>query len=236
MAPFLALVAAAACNNPKEKEKATREQELGKLKEASMKVLPESFRNIWLGIGEEEFAKARTEARFQPGRSDPDERRWYREVDKTGVNVWYGIDRGTSSLVVIQFANSIPSWKMFSEHATLLMEKYGTDYELYQCPSGDPKFKMTRLLFPRQPVSIMEAVLEAESAIAVTMIVSPLKDARRAIERQKCLRIDKEAAMESWLQENLRQEEKTRPKLPGEPGAGCDKDKPGASCDKDTKK
>jgi hypothetical protein len=214
---LLALLATAACSQKGRNETSQEAERLKQLKDASLKILPESYRGIWLGISEQEFAKARNGARFQPGRSDPDERKWYKEVDKSGVNVWYGIDRETSSLVVIQFANSIPSWKMFSEHATLLMEKYGTDYELYQCPSGDPKYKMTRLLWAKQPVSIMEAVLEADNAIAVTML-------------------DKEAAMESWLQENLKEEEKTRPKLPGEPGAGCDKDQPDATCGADTKK
>jgi|GEM_PF-3318016 len=202
------------CSN---KNKGNAEREISdkkELKSASLKILPESFRNIWIGISEDEFKIARKNAVFQASRSDPDERKWYREVDKTGVNVWYGIDRNSQSLAVIQFANSIPTWKMFSEHAKLLLEKYGTDYELYQCPSMDPKYKMTRLLFPRMPVSIMEAVLEGEGVIAVTMIVSSLKDARKAIERQRCIKIDKEEAMQNWIEEKLKIEEKTRPKPP----------------------
>ncbi len=217
-------VAVASCRNYPQKKDNSSQQQIAMLKEASLKILPDDFRNIWLGISEEELKKSREGARFQPERNDPDERKWYREVDKTGVNVWYGIERETNRLAVIQFASSIPTWKMFNEHAELLLEKYGTDYELYQCPSGVHKFKMTRLLFPRPPVSLMEAVLESETSISVTMIVSTLQDARQAIERQRCVRIDKEAAMEEWIQEHLRREEKERSKHAGEPG-GCDKEK-----------
>lgn len=206
------------------------EERLAALKDHSLKILPESYANIWIGMPEEAFAKARSGAKPNLAKSDPDERRWYREVDATGVNVWYGFDRPTGRLVVIQFANQLPTWRLFSEHAALLVEKYGTDNELYICPTGDPRFKMTRLLWPKQPVSIMEAILEAESSVSVTMVISSLKDARRAVERQKCQKVDKEAALEQWVQEQVDKEKESappppqpppgQPPLPGQPPPG----------------
>jgi hypothetical protein len=220
------LLLAASCRNggksaPEEDLKAIEE-----MKSDSLKILPESYQNIWLGITEDEFVKARTNAKAHLAKSDPEERKWYREVDATGVNVWFGFERASKRLVVIQFANSLPTWKVFDQHATLLVEKYGTDNELYTCPTGDPKFSMTRLLWPKQPVSIMEAVLEADNAVSVTMVVSLLKDARKAIERQKCLKVNKEQALEQWLEQELKEEQKLRPdpKPPGECEA-CEKEK-----------
>ena len=201
---------------------------LEEMKSDSLKILPESYRNVWLGITEDEFVKARTNAKPHLAKSDPDERKWYREVDATGVNVWFGFERASKRLMVIQFANSLPTWKVFNQHAMLLIEKYGTDNELYTCPTGDPKFSMSRLLWPRQPVSIMEAVLEADNAVSVTMVVSTLKDARKAIERQKCQKVNKEQALEQWLEQQLQEEQKLRPD-PTAPGK-CE------TCDKENKK
>jgi len=195
------------------------------MKTDSLKILPNSYQDIWLGITEDEFVKARTNAKPHLAKSDPDERKWYREVDATGVNVWFGFERTSSRLMVIQFANSLPTWKVFDQHATLLVEKYGTDNELYTCPTGDPKFSMTRLLWPKQPVSLMEAVLEANNSVSVTMVVSQLKDARKAIERQKCVKVNKEEALEQWLEEQLQEEQKLMPE-PQPPGKceTCDKE------------
>lgn len=216
-----------ACRNGDKKPPQEDPKLLQAMKSDSMKILPESYRNVWIGITEDEFVKARTNAKPHLAKSDPDERKWYREVDATGVNVWFGFERAHGRLVVIQFANSLPTWKVFEQHATLLTEKYGTDNELYTCPTGDPKFSMTRLLWPRQPVSIMEAVLEADNAVSVTMVVSLLKDARKAIERQKCMKVDKEEALEQWLEEHLKEEQKSRPEPP--PPGKCE------SCDEENK-
>lgn len=219
------LLLAAACKNGKMSALEEDPKLLEAMKRDSLKILPESYRGIWLGITEDEFVKARTNAKPHLAKSDPDERKWYREVDATGVNVWFGFNREQKRLVVIQFANSLPTWKVFNQHATLLVEKYGTDNELYTCPTGDPKFSMTRLLWPRQPVSIMEAVLEAGNAVSVTMVVSLLQDARKAIERQKCRKVDKENAIEQWLEQELEEEKKLRPD-PAPPGKceTCDKE------------
>ena len=209
-----------ACKNMKQKAQ-DREITLEKreeLKTASLKILPESFQDIWLGISEEEFQKARSNAIFQAAKTDPDERKWYKEIDKTGVNVWYGIERETRSLVVIQFANSVPTWRVFQEHSMLTVQKYGTDYELYLCPASDVKFKMTRLLWPKKPVAVMEAILEGKGLLSITMLIASLEDSRKAIERQKCNRIDKEAALEQWIQENLEKEQKKAPDPHAAPG------------------
>lgn len=214
----IVLPAFPACKNHGTETKQDKEKQLEEMKEASLKILPESFSNIWLGINEEKFIEARSNAQFHAAKSDPDERKWYREIDATGVNVWYAIDRKEKRLIVIQFANSLPTWRVFGEHAALLIEKYGTDNELYICPTGDNKYKMTRLLWPKQPASIMEAVLEAESTVSVTMVISSLKDARKAIERQKCKKVDKEAALDSWVQEQLQKEKEEHPE-PSAPGS-----------------
>ncbi|MFH1435450.1 MAG: hypothetical protein ABIJ56_07010 [Pseudomonadota bacterium] len=223
-------------NRPAKSKDPTPEQR-EELKSASLKILPESFRDIWLGISEEEFQKARSTATFQPAKTDPDERKWYKELDKTGVNVWYAIERETGSLVVIQFANSLPTWRVFQQHSMVTVQNYGTDYELYLCPTTDYQFKMTRLLWPKKPVSVMEAILEGKGVLSVTMIVSTLEDSRKAIERQRCNRVDKEEALEQWIQDNLQKEQKEAPvphalpdpdKKPGECGMdkGYDQPKP----------
>ncbi len=224
---FLALLPFA-CKNMKQlaENKELTPEEREKLKTASLKILPESFRDIWLGISEEEFQKARSSAVFLAAKTDPDERKWYKEVDKSGVNVWYAIDRETGSLVVIQFANSLPTWRVFQQHSMLTVQNYGTDYELYLCPTTDLKFKMTRLLWPKKPVSVMEAILEGKGVLSVTMIIATLKDSRKAIERQNCNRLDKEAALEQWIQENL---EKEQEKMP-EPNAAPDPNKKPGEC------
>jgi len=214
----ITLALACACAQPTPPAPAGTGKDLPALKEASLKYLPESFRDVWIGIPEEKLAAARAGAKPQLSRVDPDERKWYKEVDTTGVNVWYGVDRADGRLAVIQFAHSIPSWKVFGDHAALLMEQYGTEYELFRCPTQDPKLGMTRLLWTKKPLAIMEAVLEGKGIISVTMVLSSLADARKAIEKNGCPRVDKEKALEEWVREQLEKEQDARKK--GDDGHG----------------
>ena len=183
-------------------------EELDALRKECSRIMPKTFAEVWVGMAEEDLKTERPDAKFRAQRTDHLERRWYNEMSPAGVSVWYGVDRTTERLAVIQFAHRFVTWDTFRSHAVALQDRFGTEYELYTCPSADPhQAAMTRLLWPRQPVAVMEAILEMSDSIAVTMIVSPVGDLRSSIEKQKCVRVDRARAMEHWLEQKVKEEQ-----------------------------
>jgi hypothetical protein len=179
-------------------------EELDAMRAESESLMPKTFSDVWVGMTEEDLATERPDAEFQPQRTDPERHKWYSETSATGVKVWYGVERETGRLGVVQFAHLFDSWVTFSSHATALLERFGTDYELYTCPAvGPADVAMTRLLWARQPLAVMEAVLEMGESVSVTMIVAPVAECRKGIEKQRCVRVDKEQALERWIEEQL---------------------------------
>lgn len=181
------------------------EEQLQALKAESGRIMPKTYAGVWVGMTEEELKKERPDAQYQPQRTDPLEHRWYSETSPTGVKVWFGVERDTGRLGVVQFAHMFDSWATFSSHATALIDRFGTSNELYSCPStpGQAHVSMTRLLWPRQPIAVMEAVLEVGDSVSVTMVVAPVEECRMGIEKQKCVRMDKDKALEQWVEEQV---------------------------------
>jgi hypothetical protein len=189
-----------------QKSRGPTEEELRAMREECSRIMPKSFASIWIGMTEQDLITERPEAKHQAHRTDPLERRWYNEMSQTGVSVWYGVDRETERLAVVQFAHRFVSWEVFSAHAEVLQDRFGTGYELYTCPGATQGATMTRLLWARQPLAVMEAVLEVGNSISVTMLVSKVEHMRTSIEKQKCVRMDKEKAMEAWIEERVEAE------------------------------
>ncbi len=189
--------------------KGPSDEELKAMREECSRIMPQSFSSVWIGMTEQDLITERPEAKHQAHRTDPLERRWFNEMSTTGVSVWYGVDRATERLAVIQFAHRFVSWQVFSAHAEALQDRFGTGYELYTCPGATQAATMSRLLWARQPLAVMEAVLEVGNSISVTMLVSRVDDMRQSIEKQKCVRVDKEKAMEAWIEERVEAEKAT---------------------------
>jgi hypothetical protein len=183
-------------------------EELAAMREECARIMPKTFATVWVGMTEEDLKLERPEAKFQAQRTDPFERRWYNETSPTGVTVWYGVDRETERLAVVQFAHRFVSWSTFRSHAVALQDRFGTEYELYTCPpAAQTKASMSRLLWPRQPVAVMEAIFELGDSISVTMMVSRVEDLRKGVEKQQCVRLDRDKAMEFWLEQKVKEEE-----------------------------
>jgi len=189
-----------------QRSKGPTDEELKAMREECSRIMPKSFSTVWIGMTEQDLITERPEAKHQAHRTDPLERRWFNEMSQTGVSVWYGVDRQTERLAVVQFAHRFVSWEVFSAHAEALQDRFGTGYELYTCPGATQAATMSRLLWARQPLAVMEAVLEVGNSISVTMLVSKVEDMRTSIEKQKCVRMDKEKAMEKWIEERVEAE------------------------------
>jgi len=196
------------CKNGPEGQssKGPSDEELKAMREECSRIMPKSFATVWIGMTEQDLITERPEAKHQAHRTDPLERRWFNEMSATGVSVWYGVDRASERLAVVQFAHRFVSWKVFSAHAEALQDRFGTGYELYTCPGATKGATMSRLLWARQPLAVMEAVLEVGNSISVTMLVSKVEDLRQSIEKQNCVRMDKEKAMEAWIEERVEAE------------------------------
>ncbi len=206
---LLVLACSLSCNKPKDgdgNKDAPTADELEALKAECARIMPKTYSGVWVGMLEEDLVEERPDAVFQPQRTDPLEHKWYTETSVTGVKVWYGVERQTKRLGVVQFAHMFDSWGTFSSHASALMDRFGTEYELYTCPGvtgGSGNVSMTRLLWPRQPLAVMEAVLEVGDSVSVTMVVAPVADCRSGIEKQRCVPMDKGKALDQWINEQL---------------------------------
>lgn len=179
------------------------QEELDAMRQECGRIMPKTFKTVWIGMPEQDLITERPDAKHQAQRTDPLERRWFNETSPTGVSVWYGVDRATERLAVVQFAHRFPTWQVFKTHAELLQNRFGTNYELYSCPGATPEASMSRLLWPRQPVGVMEAILELPSSVSVTMLVARVEDLRAGVEKQKCVPLDKEKALEKWVEERI---------------------------------
>jgi len=211
----LALALVTACKDKPDGKTKPTEEDYESMREECGRIMPKTYSGVWIGQPREEFEAERPDARHEPSRTDPMERRWYSETSPTGVHVWFGVDRETDRLAVVQFAHKFAAWDTFRAHSVALQDRFGTEYELYTCPGNPGQASMTRLFWPRQPVAVMEAVLEFEIDIAVTMIVARVQDLRRSIEKQKCVRVDRERALEMWIEEKIAEEVESMTPPPG---------------------
>jgi hypothetical protein len=157
--------------------------ELQRIGEQSQQLMPEGYRDIYIGMSLRDLRAARRAV--QRGRQTASGGSLWEEDDANGARIVYVLS--PSDLITqVQFMSRLDDPDALGPHFAALQHNYGRPTGIWDCPETEEAPPIRRFTWRREGASLMEAVLIHGNTVSITLIVSPTEDVAAALQRSRC--------------------------------------------------
>lgn len=162
---------------------ATAASVLRRIGEQSQRLLPEGYRDVFLGMPLAELRRLRRTV--QRGRQTAAGGSLWEEDSPNGTRVVY-VFTASELLGQVQFMSRIDGVDGLGPHFEALQREYGRPSGIWDCPETEQAPPLRRFTWRRDGASLMEAVLIHGNTVSITLVVSPTEDVGNALQYSRC--------------------------------------------------
>lgn len=157
----------------------------GSLARESMTLLAPILTNVYFGMLQPEFQKARPRAKRLTQR---DEAGFFVFEEELGpeLRAIYAVDQTSLTLVKVQIAGRLHEASEIAPRIARMQGRYGSPLGVYDCNGVPGQLPTRRFMYERSALGVMDSYLLVGEQIATTLYIAPLDLLRKALIAAGC--------------------------------------------------